>query len=204
MKKCYSYWLPDNEHHFIEFLSRYAKWGEPIEYQYQVRNKAMQWVKKFDISVDIGANLGLWSQSLEQKFAKNFAIEPIPSMIEYLRLNAPLSNILTTALGNTQGSVSMSCDPNNYGKNQICVQGDITVPIQSLDSLSLPPADLIKIDVEGFEYEVLIGGEAYIKSSWPVLVVEQENKKSSSKDLLLSWGYCLVDNFKHDYIYVAQ
>jgi FkbM family methyltransferase len=201
MKKVFSYWLPDDEDHFSSFINRYAKWGEPPEYQYQVRNKAMTFVDKFDVSVDIGANLGLWSQSLEQKFLQNYGIEPIQEFSQFLNLNAPRTRVIYTALGSSPGSLNMTRDQHNYGKNQICDTGNITVSIQKLDDLDLPPADFIKIDVEGFEYEVLKGGEQYIKSSYPVLVVEQEQKKSVSTQLLLSWGYSVVDSFKHDYIY---
>ena len=61
--------------------------------------------------------------------------------------------------------------------------------------------DLIKIDVEGFEYNVLLGGEQYIKTSYPVLVVEQEDKNNPATELLRSWGYQVIDSVKHDYIY---
>jgi FkbM family methyltransferase len=201
MKKLFSYWLPDDEHHFSTFINRYAKWGEPTEYQYQVRNLALEFVSQFDVSIDIGANLGLWSQTLEQKFKQNYSIEPIEDFLEYLKLNAPASHIIQTALGSSSGFVRMSRDYQNYGKNQICPDGDIMVPVQRLDELNLPPANLIKIDVEGFEFEVLTGGEQYIKSSYPILVIEQEQKRSQSTELLLSWGYNIVGSVKHDYIY---
>ena len=89
----------------------------------------------------------------------------------------------------------------NYGKTRVDDSGETTVPIQRLDDLNLPSADFIKIDVEGFEYNVLVGGEQYIKSSYPILVVEQEDKLSESRKLLESWGYQIIDSVKHDYIY---
>jgi FkbM family methyltransferase len=201
MKKLYSYWLPDNETHFSEFLNRYAKWGRPAEYQYEVRNKAMELVENFDVSIDIGANLGLWSQSLEKRFEKNFCIEPIADFVPYLQLNAPDSAVINTALGSRNGLVKMTRDFDNVGRNSVQDQGDFQVSVQRLDDLELPPADFIKIDVEGYELEVLLGGKNYIEKSWPVLVVEQEHKTSGAKQLLLSWGYTLVDSVKHDYIY---
>jgi hypothetical protein len=90
--------------------------------------------------------------------------------------------------------------PDNYGKTRVSSQGDVKVPLQRLDDLNLPPADFIKIDVEGFELQVLQGGEQYIKLSYPVLVVEQETR-AEAHALLLAWGYQLVDSIKHDYIY---
>lgn len=201
MKKLYTYWLPDEESHFSEFMNRYAKWGRPAEYQYEVRNQALTLVDKFDVSVDIGANLGLWSQSLEQRFQQNYCIEPIKEFVDYLQLNAPKSSIINTALGATPGTARMVRDFDNFGRNSVQDQGDFEVTVQRLDDLGLPPADFIKIDVEGYEYEVLLGGQNYITQSYPVLVVEQENKRGPAKELILSWGYTLIGNVKHDYIY---
>lgn len=201
MKKLYTYWLPNDENHFSQFINRYAKWGRPAEYQYEVRNRALELVDNFGISVDIGANLGLWSQSLESRFQQNIAIEPITEFLDYLRLNAPRSRIINTALGASTGTARMIRDFNNIGRNSVDEQGDFEVRVQRLDDLALPLANFIKIDVEGFEHEVLLGGQNYITQSYPVLVVEQENKRGPAKELILSWGYTLIDNVKHDYIY---
>lgn len=201
MKKLYSYWLPDEENHFSQFINRYAKWGRPAEYQYEVRNLALDLVDNFRVSVDIGANLGLWSQSLEQRFQQNYAVEPITEFVDYLRLNAPKSVVVNTALGASPGTARMLRDFDNVGRNSVTEQGNLEVKVQRLDDLGLPPADFVKIDVEGFEYEVLLGGQQYIQQSYPVLVVEQEHKRSQAKELILSWGYTLVNSVKHDYIY---
>ena len=44
----------------------------------------------------------------------------------------------------------------------------------TLDSLSLGAVDLLKIDVEGYEYEVLLGAEKLVRRLRPVVVVEQK------------------------------
>ena len=200
MKHFHNYWLPDDESHFSKFIERNAKVGEPAEYQGPVRRLALGYVSTFGVSVDIGANFGLWSHTLEQKFTRNFAIEPMQLHCDYLKLNAPATQIFQTALGTETGTVMMQRFPDNYGKTRVNSNGDVKVPLQRLDDLDLPLADFVKIDVEGFELYVLQGGENYIKSSYPVMVVEQE-EKSSAHALLLSWGYELVDSIKHDYIY---
>lgn len=200
MKKLYNYWLPDDETHFSKFIERNAKVGEPAEYQGPVRRMALSYVKQFNVSVDIGANFGLWSHTLEQQFKQNFAIEPVELHCEYLKINAPNTQIFQTALGTTSGTVMMQRFADNYGKTRVSDQGDVEVALQRLDDLKLPPSDFIKIDVEGFELAVLQGGEQYIKSSYPVLVVEQETR-ADAHELLLNWGYQLINSIKHDYIY---
>lgn len=200
MKQLHQYWLPDDESHFSKFIERNAKVGEPAEYQGPVRRLALSLVDHFRVSVDIGANFGLWSHTLEQQFSQNYAVEPIEMHCDYLKLNAPATHILHTALGSESGTLLMQTFPDNYGKTRVSDQGDISVTVQRLDDLVLPPADFIKIDVEGHELQVLQGGERYIKSSYPVMVIEQE-QKGAAHGLMLSWGYQLVGSIKHDYIY---
>ena len=51
-----------------------------------------------------------------------------------------------------------------------------TVPVIRLDSLNLDPA-FIKLDVQGFEYEALLGLEATLRRTHPVLLVETPDDK---------------------------
>lgn len=201
MKQLYNYWLPADESHFSKFIKRNANAGLPAEYQEPVRTKALDYVSKFDVSVDIGANFGLWSYTLEKQFTKNFAVEPIQEHCDFLKLNAPNTTIFQTALGNTTGTIQMQRNFENYGKTRIDDHGDTNVGLAQLDNLDLPMADFIKIDVEGFELAVLQGGVHYIQSSYPIIVMEQEDKHSPAGALLRSWGYQVVDSVKHDYIY---
>ncbi len=47
------------------------------------------------------------------------------------------------------------------------------VPMRPLDSMDLPPADLVKIDVEGMELEVVQGGAGWLASSgYPPMLFE--------------------------------
>jgi FkbM family methyltransferase len=51
--------------------------------------------------------------------------------------------------------------------------------VKRLDSLNLQPY-FIKIDVQGFEYEVLLGGEKTIRESKPILLIETPDTKELS------------------------
>ena len=48
------------------------------------------------------------------------------------------------------------------------------MPAKRLDDCGLPPVGFIKIDVEGFEAEVLAGAAELIRRDHPVLVIEME------------------------------
>lgn len=61
-----------------------------------------------------------------------------------------------------------------------------TCYVKKLDDLNLEPY-FIKIDVQGFEYEVLLGGRATIERSTPILLIETPGQKEI--DLLKLYGY---------------
>lgn len=208
MKQILNYYLPDEEKHFTELMQLLGTVP-----QAPIRNRALHYTKKFDVSLDIGANLGLWSKIFEENFKKNYAIEPLSEHITYLRRNAPQTTIFQYAVSNVskESTIKMIQEPfdGNCGMSKINEEGTVEVPCISLDLLyknyELPPADLIKIDVEYHELEVLKGGEDYIKSSWPVLLIEHK-KNSPVIEFLQSWGYYTGKSFKikDDYIYLKK
>lgn len=62
---------------------------------------------------------------------------------------------------------------------------------RTLDSLDLRPT-FIKIDVEGLEHEVLLGGEATIHACEPVLMVERFHRNPALMPLIRRLGYLEV------------
>lgn len=60
--------------------------------------------------------------------------------------------------------------------------------VEKLDNLNLKPS-FIKMDVQGFEYEVLKGGELTISSSRPILLIEDFNTDPRMKGLLAQYDY---------------
>ena len=70
----------------------------------------------------------------------------------------------------------------------------ITVEIKTLDSFQLKP-EFIKIDVEGFEYQVLLGSEETIKKNRPILLIEGVAKDDNVHRQLQEWEY---DSYKFD------
>jgi len=72
------------------------------------------------------------------------------------------------ALGERDGECRFHV-PENLYEAQVSPQGSCIVPMAKLDTLwathSLPPADFIKIDCEGYEPEILRGAERYLAVS---------------------------------------
>ena len=66
---------------------------------------------------------------------------------------------------------------------------------------------MIKIDVEGFEEQILLGAQQTIENNLPILVIEQQKheyqddmKDLSSIKLLNKWGYEVVEQYNKDWI----
>jgi hypothetical protein len=67
--------------------------GGPAEYQYQVRDRSMNYVKQRGVALDIGANVGLWSRSLCKNFRTVLAFEPVAMFRECLIRNVVADNL---------------------------------------------------------------------------------------------------------------
>lgn len=83
-------------------------------------------------------------------------------------------------LGEAAGSFQMEHHPNNAGHNCILTEDRKnkthyalhTVTVNTLDSYGFEDVDIIKVDVEGFEFPVLKGGEQTIRRCRPVVQLE--------------------------------
>jgi hypothetical protein len=56
--------------------------------------------------------------------------------------------------------------------------------------------DFIKIDVEGFEYEVLAGARELLLRDKPIIMVEVQVKQRLVADLLSNLGYVAYDEYE--------
>jgi FkbM family methyltransferase len=140
--------------------------------------------------LDIGANMGFYSigAALTNKSVAVIAFEPNPMIRETLEYNATLNNVgrnitfLEIALSDFQGTETFSV-PAFTGsgggslRNLHPEEGapnEFNVKVERLDKFrdQTIGTDLIKIDVEGAEYNLLMGGLATIKENQPTIVIE--------------------------------
>ncbi len=142
--------------------------------------------------LDIGANIGLMS-SIASKIVgaegKVLSVEANPKTIEILQHNLALNHaenvsIFPFALGSEKGNATLYENWNvNRGGASLLSQDQqegIDVPVEKLDDIfENDKIDLIKIDVEGFELEVLKGGIELLKKQLPVLIIEVSEQREN-------------------------
>jgi FkbM family methyltransferase len=95
---------------------------------------------------------------------------------------SPHQHYFKMAVGERDGEARMEIPANGY-EARITPTGSATVTMRTLDSLyadgTLPKADFVKIDCEGYEPQVLLGAEAYLTASEPLGVDTETNFNTS-------------------------
>jgi FkbM family methyltransferase len=145
------------------------------------------------VCLDIGANLGIYSIALARRFpdATVIACEPVPRTFECLvanlAANAPQCVALQVAVGAEPGTAHMNfaehfAAGSHFSSTDSLVSiknmgdTDVEVSVRTLDSIveeqKLTRVDLIKIDVEGYEADVLAGGKTTFHDYRPIAQIE--------------------------------
>jgi FkbM family methyltransferase len=135
--------------------------------------------------VDVGANVGVYTVlAAGVRKANVISVEPVPETYEQLMDNVHLnrldSNVTAHNIGlaGEKGKLRFSV---SKGSGNHVLNGEdnvpaIKVPVDMLDSLAEDSKPvLIKIDVEGFEHEVLRGGQRILNSSSLLALIVELN-----------------------------
>ena len=213
MYQAHGWFFADQDTHFSHMIEKNIKKGGPAAYQEPVRKKSLEFVSDYGVAVDIGANVGLWSRDLAIKFARVIAIEPVVEFQECLRRNVPMENIeiWPIALGTEDTTIDMIITEGNTGHSHINKDsvGSGKVEMKRLDSLDFDRIDYMKIDCEGYEMQILKGGENTLRTHQPIIVVEQKlhtdtgitkETQYGCVDLLKSWGAKELGRVRNDCI----
>ena len=152
IEKINGLWVPNNDLHIESWKS-----GQSFT-QNKCLNNFIAYCKtnniKFNNVLDIGAWVGTWSLAINEFCTKVIAFEPDKLHYECLVKNVP-NNVETHQLAVGSENKKISLDDNTHTQaKRVIGEGDI--PMTTIDSLKLS-ADLIKIDVEGYENEVIQG-----------------------------------------------
>jgi len=161
--------------------------------------------KSGDRVIDVGANIGTHALALSRLVGSNgrvYAFEPQRIVFQMLCANMALNNIENVEC--YQSVVSYKAGSafiqdirydleNNYGGFQVTnSDSGVKVPVIRLDDfLDISGVKLIKIDVEGMEFDVISGAVETILRHKPVLYVENDKPEKSEQliELIKSLGY---------------
>jgi FkbM family methyltransferase len=155
--------------------------------------------------VDVGANIGAYSLLQARRGAHVYAIEPNPDCYSRLDLAVRTNGLgdrvtaIQCAIGSRSGFVRMRVaqDQTQLGCVEPAEAADDTVPIASLDdlmtALGLHHIDLLKMDVEGYESEVLCGAEATLpKIDRVVMEYHSEVLRREACDVLARHRFAVI------------
>jgi FkbM family methyltransferase len=146
----------------------------------------LHYLRESDVFLDVGANVGAYTVlASAAAHARSYAFEPSPAAIQSLRGNVELNRIADLvsiepyAVGRALGNVSISTGGPSAMHHIGTGGSSLPIEMRTIDSYRLHPA-IMKIDVEGYEAEVLAG--AIETASRPELVaIITENNEESRK-----------------------
>jgi FkbM family methyltransferase len=159
-----------------------------------------QHLKEGSIFVDVGANIGYYtiiaSKLLGSK-GKVYAVEPVPSTATILKINIKLNGcnnviVIEGAAWSTKGRLILRIPGTNYGYASAVRLGSKSISVKAipLDEVlgSVEYVDLIKIDVEGAEYEVLKGAKNTLLKT-KCVVIELTRNVKEVLEFLMNFGF---------------
>ena len=180
IEKVNNFWVPKNDIHFEEW-----KAGKPFTQNkclLKFTDYCVDKNKRFNHILDIGAWVGTWSMAMNKFCGRVVAFEP--DSLHYECLVKNVSDDIEThqlAVGSEQKLISLSEDNFTQSKRII---GKGSIPMITIDSMKLDDVDLIKIDVEGYEMEVLKGAVNTLEGvSYLMIELNNNTKKYGSSNI---------------------
>ena len=197
--------------------------------------------KKYNLQhcLNIGCHIGTLCIPLSKFFKKITAIEAYPPTFEHLNENLKLNliqNIETFnfAVGNKNEEIYFLDNnneriKNNTGGMHVITNDDIENKrlsseihskkifnqMKKLDNTNIEKFDILIADVEGKEYEMLLGGNDKILKYKPIILIEiwgnkkrqLENMNTSSEEIInhiLNLKYKIVSRFDDNYVFFPE
>ena len=204
--------LANPEHQYLYFYGTHDE-------RYVV-TKLLKIIKPGDICWDIGANIGFYTCLLASQVEDAgtvVAFEPAARTFDYIHKNVSLNQfsnvtVVNKGLGDkveqrhlyyseaalAEGTASLKYDEGRTASER--------VTLDTIDNLigELPIPNFIKIDVEGYQLEVLRGGEHCLKTHAPLLMAELKDVGETNRDnfreiekYIMGLGYSLYEIGKY-------
>jgi len=180
IEKVNDFWVPSNDVHIEQWKS-----GLPFT-QNKCLNKFIKYcesqTKKMKTVIDVGAWCGTWAKAIEPFAEKVIAFEPDKTHFECLQRNCTINcTPRMEAVGAQLQEVSLTEDNFTQAK-RVDEKGNIRMI--TLDHMEYEDVDMIKIDVEGYEMEVLKGATKTLESvKYLMIELNNNTKKYGSNNI---------------------
>jgi len=174
-------------------------------YEYEKQKALAREIKSGDIVYDIGANVGFYSLLAGVLVGENghvYSFEHLPDNVRELRRHLEMNRIrnctvIDAAVSSADGEAAF--DPSgDRCTGYLADTGRIRVRTLALDRLvsskKIRAPNLMKIDIEGAEYECLAGASELIQEFKPVIFLATHGREAhvSCSELLGKWRYRLA------------
>jgi FkbM family methyltransferase len=172
--------------------------------------------------IDIGAHVGTYTWTCGKKASHTYSFECSPKTFCYLAANVALHSLeyqvslFNVALGNEEKDVEYIIRSEDGGGNGVKTLSStdqyfkrVKTPMRTLDSYHLEQIGFIKIDVEGFEKEVLEGArETLHRNNYPPILFEswgpyKEMEGVPARQLRMEL-FTLLDNIGYEIIHFVD
>lgn len=206
--------VPD---HLTDYIQREIVCSEDF-YEREILAFLDSYLQDSAVIVDAGANIGnhslYWATQRSAK--KIFAFEPVQQTYSKLKKNIELNELsnviepLNIALGEHNNHAEiLQYHPENIGGTSLKENENGEIIVNKLDFVldnKITKLDLLKVDVEGFEVQVLKGSRNTISKFKPIILVECFGEKRKTVKLLMkSYGYKLENKLiDGNYLYLPN
>ena len=177
-------------------------WVDP-NYVDRAEEFVYDFLKPGDILIDVGANIGCVTAAGSLAVGDTghvYSVEPHPQTYKHLQKTIAINHCtnvtsLNVALGAEAGIVNFTDEPRKDDNNCVAqnAESGIRVPCMTLASLvdehSISRIAVMKIDVEGFEMQVLQGAQSMLHKVDSIYIAVLEHT-------LQKFGSCSTDVFR--------
>lgn len=207
IKLAYNYWPSLYKKRYYKTLGSLSTGNYKCEpellYLHQV-------LKSDSVFVDIGTNKGIYLYQAEKviKSGKIYGFEPNKSLVNYIKPLFPKIDLLTYAVSSSTGKAVLNIPKKGNGlqdtRASLEAMGDevekIEIQTITLDDWAnqkkIEKLDLVKIDVEGHEFDTIKGCKTILEKIKPVFIIEIELRHAHYPvkdifDFIIGFGYAV-------------
>lgn len=162
-----------------------------------------------EVAIDVGANVGVYSDCLARGAKRVVALEPHPGCAAFLRrLALDRVDLIEAAVSDREGRADLRIPIDDSGEayalSSLSVANDFgaaeravriapvrTVTLDGIAEQRVGPQErvgFVKIDVEGHELKVLLGARALLAEHRPVILVETEFRHGGDPEGVLRFA----------------